>query len=267
MTEVERLRQQLKKLSLHTMAAIFEQEAEKAAKIQMSYTAFLARLADEELAAKTERSINTKVAKARFPAIKTLESFDFSFQPSIPVATIKELAELGFLDRAENIVQVGPSGTGKTHLAIALGLKACMARKRVLFTTVHALLEQLVAATVDRSLGSRLEMLSRLDLVIADELGYMPVDTQRANLFFQFVSCRYEKGSIILTTNKSFDQWGQVFGDDVIASAILDRLLHHSHIIAINGPSYRLKDKLNQTAAPAAVTSQREPVRGVVITG
>ncbi|HHW19461.1 MAG TPA: ATP-binding protein, partial [Firmicutes bacterium] len=110
-------------------------------------------------------------------------------------------------------------------------------------------------------------MLSRLDLVIADELGYMPVDTQRANLFFQFVSCRYEKGSIILTTNKSFDQWGQVFGDDVIASAILDRLLHHSHIIAINGPSYRLKDKLNQTAAPAAVTSQREPVKGVVITG
>lgn len=95
----------------------------------------------------------------------------------------------------------------------------------------------------------------------------MPVDTQRANLFFQFVSCRYEKGSIILTTNKSFDQWGQVFGDDVIASAILDRLLHHSHIIAINGPSYRLKDKLNQTKASAAVTSQREPARGVVITG
>jgi len=255
LTEVERLRQQLRKLGLHTMAAIFEEEAEKAAKSQMSYTAFLARLADEEVAAKTERSINAKVSKARFPAIKTLESFDFSFQPSLQPATIKELAELGFLERAENVVLVGPSGTGKTHIAIALGLRACIARKRVLFTTVHALLDQLVAATVDRSLGSRLEMLGRLDLVIADELGYMPVDAQRANLFFQFVSCRYEKGSIILTTNKAFDQWGQVFGDDVIASAILDRLLHHSHIIAINGPSYRLKDKLDRTAQAVGVTA------------
>ncbi|HHV79663.1 MAG TPA: ATP-binding protein [Firmicutes bacterium] len=114
--------------------------------------------------------------------------------------------------------------------------------------------------------GSRLEMLSRLDLVIADELGYMPVGIQRAHLYFQFVSCRYEKGSIILTTNKSFERWGQVFGDDVIASAVLDRLLHHSHIIAINSPSYRLKDKLNQTIAPAAVTSRRELVRGAVAT-
>ena len=128
MTEVERLKQQLRKLGLHTMAAIFEEEAEKAARSQMSYTAFLARLADEEAAAKAERSINAKVAKARFPAIKTLESFDFSFQPSLPAAAIRELAELGFLDRAENVVLVGPSGTGKTHLAIALGIKACMAR-------------------------------------------------------------------------------------------------------------------------------------------
>lgn len=111
---------------------------------------------------------------------------------------------------------------------------------------------------MDRCLGSRLEMLSRLDLVIADELGYMPVGTQRANLFFQFVSCRYEKGSIILTTNKAFDQWGQVFGDDVIASAILDRLLHHSHIIVLNGPSCRLKNKLDRAAQTATAAVRQE---------
>ena len=246
MTEVERLKTQLKRLSLHTMAAIFEEEAKKAAKSQTSYTAFLGRLLDEEVAAKTDRSINARIAKARFPAIKTLEGFDFSFQPGLSAVRVKELAELGFLDRAENVVFCGPPGVGKSHLAIALGLKACAARKRVLFVQTSALLDQLVAATVDRSLGTRLDVLARLDLLICDELGYMPMDAERANLFFQLVSRRYEKGSIILTTNKPFDQWGEVFGDDVIASAILDRLLHHSHIFAINGSSYRIKDKLLQ---------------------
>jgi len=207
MTQIERLKMQLKKLGLKTMANIFEEEAEKAAKTNMSYTGFLARLVEEEMVSKAERSINAKIAKAKFPCIKTLESFDFSFQPTLPATRVKELAQLGFLDRAENVIFVGPSGTGKTHLAISLGVKACMARKRVLFTTVSALLDQLAASTVDKSLGHRLEALSRLDLVIADELGYMPIDPQKANLFFQFVSARYEKGSIILTTNQQFDRW------------------------------------------------------------
>jgi len=246
MTEIERLREQLKRLRLHTMASIFEDEADKASKSQMSYTAFLARLVDEEVASKTDRSINARIAKARFPAIKTLEAFDFSFQPSLTAATIKELAELGFIDHAHNVLFVGPAGTGKTHLSIALGLKACSQRKRVLFTPAMSLLDQMVASVVSHTLGKMLEALGRLDLLIIDELGYMPIDAQRGNLFFQLVSRRYEKGSIVLSTNKPFDRWGEMFGDDVIAAAILDRLLHHCHIIATNGPSYRIKDKLEK---------------------
>jgi DNA replication protein DnaC len=246
MTEIERIREQLKRLSLHAMASIFEAEAEKASKSQMSYTAFLARLVDEEIASKTDRSINARIAKARFPAMKTLESFEFAFQPSLPVARIKELAELGFIDHAYNVLFVGPPGSGKSHLSIALGLRACAQRKRVFFASAMALLDHLAAAAVSHTLGSLLEALGRLDLLIVDELGYMPIDTHKANLFFQLVSRRYEKGSIVLNTNKPFDHWGEMFGDDVIASAILDRLLHHCHIIATSGPSYRIKDKLDK---------------------
>lgn len=244
MTEVERVREQLNNLGLHTMAGIFEKEAEKASKSQMSYTAFLGRLADEEVVNKTDRSVNARITKAHFPAIKTLESFDFSFQPSLPATQVKELAELGFMTQAYNVLFIGPPGSGKSHLSVSLGLKACSQRKRVLFVSATGLLDQLVAAAVSHTLQKTLELLGRLDLLIIDELGYMPIDSQRGNLFFQMVSRRYEKGSIVLNTNKSFDHWGEMFGDDVIASAILDRLLHYCHIIPTAGPSYRIKDKL-----------------------
>jgi DNA replication protein DnaC len=246
MTEIERVKEQLKRLSLHTMAGIFEKEAEKAAKSQMSYTAFLARLIDEEVANKTDRSVNARIVKAHFPAIKTLESFDFTFQPSLPMAQVKELAELGFVEHAYNVLFIGPPGSGKSHLSIALGVKACAQRKRVLFISAASILDQLIAAAVSHSLQKMLDVLGRLDLLIIDELGYMPIDAQRGNLFFQMVSRRYEKGSIILNTNKPFDRWGEMFGDDVIASAILDRLLHYCHIIPTSGPSYRIKDKMEK---------------------
>ena len=244
MGEMTHLQENLKRLGLHTVATILESEVDKAIKSQTGYTAFLERLVEDELVAKVDRSINARIAKARFPVIRTLDAFDFGFQPELPVALIKELARLDFLSRAENICAVGPPGTGKTHLLTALALKACEGRKRVLFTQATALLDQLVACTVDGSLGRRLADLQRLDFLVVDELGYLPMDSRRANLFFQLVSARYERGSIGITTNKPFEQWGHIFGgDDVIAAAILDRLLHHSHILVTRGPSYRMKEK------------------------
>ncbi len=242
--DVARLRGNLKQLGLHAIADLFEREAQKAAKAKQSYVGFLDHLIDEELARKADRSVNARISRGRFPAVKTLESFQFAFQPSLPAPLIRELAELGFLARAENLALIGPPGTGKSHLAIAIGIRACGAHKRVLFRSVAELLDELVAATVDHTLGARLAMLGRLDLLILDELGYLPMDPRRANLFFQLISRLYEHGSVILTSNKPFEEWGVIFGgDDVIAGAVLDRLLHHCHVIAINGPSYRTKDK------------------------
>jgi DNA replication protein DnaC len=243
-TDIDRLRGHLKRLGLHAIAELFEREAQKAAKTKQSYVGFLEHLVDDELARKADRSVNARIGRARFPTIKTLEAFQFAFQPSLPAPLIRELAELGFLARAENLVLVGAPGTGKSHLAIAIGIRACGAQKRVLFRSVTDLLDELIAATVDHTLGARLATLGRLDLLVLDELGYLPMDPLRANLFFQLVSRLYEHGSIILTTNKPFEEWGTVFGgDEVIAGAVLDRLLHHCHVIAINGPSYRTKDK------------------------
>jgi DNA replication protein DnaC len=249
-SESGQLRLQLTKLGLHSIAAHFEGEAERAAKSESTYTAYLARLVEAELADKTDRSINARITRARFPYLRTLEEFDFAFQPGLQAARVRELSSLSFVEQAANVLFVGGPGVGKTHLSLALGLRACQARKSVLFVAASDLLDQLIAADISHTLGKLLDQLRRLDLLIVDELGYLPMDARRANLFFQLVAARYTKGSLLITTNVAFDGWGKLFGDDVIASAILDRLLHISHVFAINGPSYRLKDKLPAAQEP-----------------
>lgn len=234
---------QLRELGLYVMAERYQDLAEEALKARSPYPQYLANLVNAQLAARMDRSFRERLARARFPAIKTVEEFSFSFQPGLDECQIRTLAQLSFLNSAENILFVGPPGVGKTHLAIALGVKACAARKRVAFYQVGELLDQLVLAHAAGVLPGKLLDLSRLNLLILDELGYLTLDVLRANLFFQVVSRLYERSSIIVTTNRRFEAWGEVFaGDGVIAGAILDRLLHHRHLIAINGPSYRTPD-------------------------
>lgn len=241
----ERIKEHLKHLSLHRMAEIFQKEAEDAARAKRSYQEYLLRLLEEQVINKTERSINRRMQIAAFPAIKTLEEFDFSYQPQINEKLIRELANLDFLQEKKNVLLIGPPGVGKTHLAIGLGVKACQNGKRVLFFSAEKLASELAAAQVSALLNKKLGMLLRIDLLIIDELGYLSLSDNTAKLFFQLISKRYEKGSVIVTSNKPFEQWDEIFNDEVVAAAVLDRLLHHSYPFFINGRSFRLKNLEN----------------------
>lgn len=236
------IEQHLKVLSLHRISETYKEEAEKAAKAKIGYQDYLQRLLEIEVISKVERSINRKMQIAGFPKIMRLEEYDFSFQPKINEKLIRELCSLNFMEEAKNILFVGASGVGKSHLAISIGIKAVLQRKRVSFYTAEQLTVMLAAAEVSGNLNRTLETLSRIDLLIIDELGYLSLTKQTAKLFFQLISKRYETGSVIITTNKPFEEWGEIFNDDIVASAILDRLLHHSYPFLINGKSFRLKN-------------------------
>ena len=202
----------------------------------------LLHLTDKEIEFRNERASKVQVAVSGFPFVKTLDDFDFDYQPSLNKRQLYDLQQLRFMDKAENILFYGSSGVGKTHLAIALGVAAARKRNLTYFITCHDLIQQLNKAHSENRLETKLKHFAKHKLLIIDEIGYLPVDKQGANLFFQLIAKRYEKNSTIITTNQPFSKWADVFSDAVLASAILDRLLHHSHILKITGPSYRLKD-------------------------
>ncbi|MBW1716818.1 MAG: IS21-like element helper ATPase IstB [Deltaproteobacteria bacterium] len=242
--ELARIQENLRHLKLYKINDLLESYLEEASRDNLSYIEFLDRLLTEEVSAKRERNIAMRTAMAKFPFIKTLESFDFKFQPSVDKRKIKELATCRFIANGENVILLGPPGVGKTHLAVALGIKAVTEGYRTYFIQAMPLIASLTKAYAENRIEDRLKFYCQPKLLIIDEIGYIPIDRHGAHLFFQLISRHYERGSLILTSNRSFSQWNEIFGDPVIATAILDRILHHSTTINIKGNSYRLKEKV-----------------------
>lgn len=249
------VREGLERLRLRKMAAVLDRVTEQAGHTQPSYLEFLAELLEAEQQGREERSIETKTRLAHLPFRKTLADFDLGFQPSLDKQQIAELFTLRFLSHAENVLFLGPPGTGKTHLAVALALAAITQGQEAYFITMPQLVDYLTAG--GETASAKIKTLLRPKLLILDELGYLPLSQDAATGLFELVSRRYERGSIILTSNKSYGEWGTLFPEVAIASAILDRLLHHSTTITIRGDSYRLKEKRR-----AGLFTRLEPTAG-----
>ena len=236
-------RQALEHLGLAEAATGLDSRLEAAAQKQLPYADFLAALLASETSVRRERYLRARTRLAHLPFQRTLDQFDFRFQPSIDKRQIKELATLTFVSEAANILFLGPPGVGKTHLAVALGLRAIEHGFGVYFVRAQDLFEDLRRAQAEHRLDRRMRVYLAPKLLIIDEFGVWPYDRLAATAFFSLVSARYERGSILLTSNKGFGEWGEVLGDPVIATTILDRLLHHSHVLNIRGESYRLREK------------------------
>lgn len=251
MTTLERLQQTLGALSLTAVEQRVESILEQASKGEPSYGDFLLDVLTTEVEARRQRYLKTRLQLAHLPYVKTFEQFDFSFQPSIDERQVKELRTLRFVHEASNVILQGPPGVGKTHLAVALAESAIRAGQPAYFMTAHDLVEDLGRAYREGRLDRRMKVYLAPKVLVVDEMGYLPLDELGATIFFQLVSARYERGSIILTSNKSYGDWGTVFGDPIIATAILDRLLHHSTTVNIRGESYRLKERRKAGLLPS----------------
>jgi len=245
MTEImmDRLRENLTSLNMKNTLEILDNYLERAVKDKINTVEVLDHIFSEEALNRRKRAYEKQIQMSGFPIKKTLDDFDFSFQPSIDKKQIEELATMRFLENGENVVFLGPPGVGKTHLASALGMSAARHRFSTYYINCHALIEQLKKAHYENRLPDKLKILGKYKLLVIDEIGYLPMDIQGANLFFQLIARRYEKVSTVFTSNKTFSQWNEVFADLTIASAILDRVLHHCTVINIKGESYRLKER------------------------
>jgi DNA replication protein DnaC len=241
-TTLEHLRQNLVRLKMARALEVLDTTVKALEQGETSPLEAFDLLLSEELTTRENRRVKMALMTSRLTQVKTLQQYDFSFQPSVDRNQILTLAQLGFIDRKEVIHFLGPPGTGKSHLAIALGVEAVKAGKSVYLATLAEIITSLLKAEREGSLTERIRFLTRNALLIIDEVGYLPLERGGAHLFFQLINARYEKGAIILTSNRGFAEWGEIFGDRVIAAALLDRLLHHAVVIQIDGNSYRLRE-------------------------
>lgn len=246
MTSIDQVKQHCRNLRLAHMANSLDSALTRAEANDLSFLQFAAELLEEELSARTSKRIELNRRKAAFPVPKSLDEFDYRHQTTITKRQVNQLLDFSFIDERSNLVFIGPPGVGKTHLAIGIGQKAIEAGYKVVFSTALALVEVLEIAELKGELKKKINSLAKADLIIIDELGYLPMSKQSNYNLFQLINALYEYRSIILTTNKDFTSWGEFFVDENVAVPIVDRLIHHSHLFMLGGESYRLKQKLNQ---------------------
>ena len=253
----------LKSLKLPTFAREYEKVAAECVRAQVDYPRYLLRLCELERIDRDRRNMERRIRQARFPQTKSLDTFDFKAIPSLNKSLVLELVRCEWIERRENCIALGPAGTGKTHTALALGLAACQKNYSVLFVTAAALVHELMEARDERRLRALQKQLARINLLIVDELGYVPFTAVGAELLFEVISRRYENGATLVTSNLPFDEWTSVFGSERLTGALLDRLTHHVHILELNGESYRLaaskKRARKNTGMAPMETSNQEP--------